>query len=444
MKARGLIIAAPASSSGKTILTAALLRLLSRRAVRVGAAKLGPDYIDPAFHSMASGAACLNIDLWAMRPATVAALLYRLVEATDIVVVEGVMGLFDGAADGSGSTADFAALTGWPVILVVDGRGQAASAGALVRGFASHRRGVDIAGVIFNRVGGAAHGEMLRRSVEALGIPVLGCVPRDASFNLPERHLGLVQASEHRDLAAILDRAAEHFAACIDIESLLDFARPPGAIPAPGANCAIPPLGQRIAVASDSVFAFAYPAVIESWRSAGAEVRAFSPIANEAPSAVTDAVYLPGGYPELHAGRLAANANFFGGMQAAAKRGATIFGECGGYMVLGSGLTDQHGARHAMAGLLPLESSFTAPRLHLGYREARLVAGGPLGVAGAAYRGHEFHYASVVDEGSGESLFDCSDARGKGLGASGRRRASVCGSFVHLIDRSENQPVNAA
>ncbi len=407
-------------------------------------AKLGPDYIDPAFHSQASGSPCLNIDLWAMRRATVAALLHRLVETTNIVVVEGVMGLFDGAADGSGSTADFAALTGWPVILVVDGRGQAASAGALVRGFASHRPGVEIAGVIFNRVGGTTHGDMLRRSVEALGIPVLGCVPREGAFNLPERHLGLIQASEHGDLEGILDNGADRLEALIDVEALLALSRPMAVLASREQSSAIPPLGQRIAIASDPVFAFAYPSLLDGWRAAGAEIQPFSPMADEAPPADADAVYLPGGYPELHAGHLAANARFLEGLRSAAGRGATIFGECGGYMALGAGLTDQGGTRHAMAGLLPLESSFAARRLHLGYRKARLIAGGPLGKAGAAYRGHEFHYASIVDEGPGESLFDCSDARGNRLGASGRRRGRVSGSFIHLIDRSEDQPVRRA
>ena len=443
MSAPGIIIAAPASGSGKTVLTAALLRILARRSMRLGSAKLGPDYIDPAFHSRAGGSPCLNIDLWAMRQATVAALLHRLVETTDIVVVEGVMGLFDGAADGTGSSADFAALTGWPVILVVDGRGQAASAGALVRGFATHRASVEIAGVIFNRVGGGAHGDMLRQSVEALGVPVLGCVPRENRFSLPERHLGLVQASEHDDLDAMLDNAAERIAACIEVDALLNLARPLAAMMPQNVNSAIPPLGQHIAVASDSVFSFAYPALLEAWRSAGAYIHPFSPMADEAPSGNADAVYLPGGYPELHAGRLAGNAKFLGGLHAAAERGAYIFGECGGYMVLGSGLTDRDGARHAMAGLVPLESSFAAPRLHLGYREARLIAGGLLGDPGATFRGHEFHYASVIDEGPGESLFDCSDARGNPLGASGRQRGRVSGSFIHLIDRSDNQPVSA-
>jgi cobyrinic acid a,c-diamide synthase len=438
-----LIIAAPASGSGKTILTSALLRLLATRGLRAGAAKLGPDYIDPAFHSLAGGSSCLNIDLWAMRPATVSGLLDRLSRNSDIAIVEGVMGLFDGASDGTGSTADFAALTGWPVILVVDARGQAASSGALVRGFAGHRPGVEIAGVIFNRVSGAAHGAMLRAAVEALGIPVLGLVPRDERLTLPERHLGLVQASEHGDIQQILDGAAEHYAASVDVDALLALARPMTAMAAQSTGCAIPPLGQRIAIAKDAAFAFAYPALLEGWRAAGAEVLPFSPLADEAPAREVDAIYLPGGYPELYAGRLAANAAFLGGLRQVAARGAVIFGECGGYMVLGDGLTDAQGTRHAMTGLLPLQSSFDSPRLHLGYRQARVLAAGPLGEAGACYRGHEFHYASVIDEGPGDALFDCVDAQGRMLGATGRRHGPILGSFIHLIDQRDSQPVSA-
>jgi cobyrinic acid a,c-diamide synthase len=437
MSAKGLVFAAPASGSGKTILVAALLRHLVRSEHDVHAAKLGPDYIDPAFHAVASGRPCLNIDLWAMRPATVEATLARLAEACELAVVEGVMGLFDAAADGRGSTADFAELSGWPVILVVDARGQAASAGALLRGFATHRPGVSIAGVIFNRVGGPSHADMLRRGAEPLGIPILGFVPRENSFARPERHLGLVQAGEQADLESFLDAAADRLAQSIDVQALLGLARCGLAIPSTRPGLALSPLGQKIAIARDDAFAFSYPAQLEAWRAAGAELSFFSPLANEAPAAGCDAVYLPGGYPELHAGRLSGNAAFLDSLRGAAARDATIFGECGGYMVLGRFLIDEGGQRHAMAGLLSLKSSFAERRLQLGYREARLIGDGPLGRGGTLYRGHEFHYATATDEGEGEPLFEVRDSRGEALGRVGRRSRKVCGSFVHLIDLAE-------
>ena len=435
MSAPGLIFAAPASGSGKTTLVAGLLRLLRRRGVQVSAAKLGPDYIDPAFHTAALGKPCLNIDLWAMRPATVTSLRERLSRGGALTVVEGAMGLFDGAADGTASAADFATLTGWPVILVVDARGQAQSAGALLSGFARHRADVAVAGVIFNRIGGPAHESALRQAAEPLAIPVLGCLPRAADLVLPERHLGLVQATEHADLEAFLDRLADRLEARLDIDMLLDLARPARLPSSTSAAGSLPPLGQRIAVACDAAFAFSYAGQLDAWRNSGAEIELFSPLADEAPPAGCDAVYLPGGYPELHAGRLATGERFLAGLRDAAARGAVLFGECGGYMTLGRGLIDKEGRRHAMAGLLPLESSFAEPQLHLGYREAALLAAGPLGAGGTSFRGHEFHYATVLDEGEGEVLFHCRDALGRSLGEVGRRRGKIAGSFIHLIDR---------
>jgi cobyrinic acid a,c-diamide synthase len=444
MSVPGLVIAAPASGSGKTVTTLAILRALTRAGLRVSSFKVGPDYIDPAFHAAATGRPCANLDLWAMRPETVAWLLEGLSVDADMVLGEGVMGLFDGASDASGavsgSTADVAAVTGWPVVLVVDVRGQAASAAALLRGFASHRADVPVVGVIFNRVGGAAHADMLRQAVAPLGVPVLGCLPRERGVALPERHLGLVQASERPDLDAFLDRAADLAARHLDLDQLQSLARPARRVdPADGAEAGLAPLGQRIAVARDTAFAFAYPVTLARWRSAGAELAFFSPLADEAPPADVDAVYLPGGYPELHAGRLAGNAQFMGGLRAAAARSTTLFGECGGYMVLGEGLIDAGGTRHAMAGLLPVETSFAERRLHLGYRSAELAVDCGLGPRGAPFRGHEFHYAVLRREGAGDALFRCRDATGRDLGAQGRRRGSVLGSFLHLIDRAADR-----
>ncbi|MDB5406817.1 MAG: cobB [Rhodospirillales bacterium] len=434
----GLILAAPASGSGKTVLTLGLLRHFASRGLRVAAAKAGPDYIDSSFHAAAIGAPCLNLDSWAMRGATVASLVGDLASGAEIVLCEGVMGLFDGAGPaGLGSTADLAALTGWPVVLVVDAGGQAASVAALVRGFAGHRTDVPLAGVILNRVGGERHRELLTAALarHLPDLPLLGAVPRDAELALPARHLGLVPAGEHRALDVFLDRAAAAVAAAIDCDALLALARPSVlARPRDGAM-PLPPLGQRIAVAQDAAFCFAYPAVLQGWRRAGAEVAPFSPLADEVPDPDAGAVYLPGGYPELHAGALAASRRYGKGLRDAAARGAFVYGECGGYMALGDGLVDAAGETHAMAGLLPLVTSFAMRRLHLGYRAIRLVGDSPLGAAGSTYRGHEFHYASIVEEGAGERFAELADAEGRPLGAVGLRRGRTMGSFVHLIDR---------
>ncbi len=433
----GLLIAAPASGSGKTVITLALLRHFRQAGRPVASIKTGPDYIDPAFHAVASGRPCLNLDSWAMRRETLAHLLVQAAEGAELIIGEGVMGLFDGAPDGAGSTAELAELTGWPVVLVVDAAGMAASAAALLHGFASYRPGLRLAAVLFNRVGGEGHARLLQEVCAPLEIPVLGAVPRLDALALPDRHLGLVQASEHPDLEAFLDAAAEQVARHVDTESLVRVARPSG-LRASDPGPAVPPLGQRIAVARDTAFAFAYPFVLDGWRRAGAEIREFSPLGDEGPDPAADAVYLPGGYPELHADRLAANARFLDGLRAAAGRGASVYGECGGYMVLGTGLVDGDGRRHRLAGLLPLETSFAEPRLTLGYRAAALTSDGPLGPAGTGYRGHEFHFARVLREEAGASLFRVRDARGQPIGSVGLRAGAVMGSFLHLVDRASN------
>ncbi|UCH72951.1 MAG: cobyrinate a,c-diamide synthase [Rhodospirillales bacterium] len=435
--APGIIIAAPASNQGKTLVTMSLIRALTMCGLRVAAAKVGPDYIDPCFHAAAGASPCHNLDPWAMRPATIAGLIGRLGENTDLIVCEGVMGLFDGVGDAAGSTADLAILTGWPIVLAMDVRGQGASAAAVLRGFATHRPDVAVTGVILNRVGSEDHAELLAAAIgRALpGLTVFGSLPRCDALALPDRHLGLVQASEHPDLDGFLDKAADLITARVDLERLRGAACAGPA--STGVAVPLPPPGQRIAVARDDAFAFSYASVLEGWRAQGAEVSFFSPLNDDPPDGMVDAVHLPGGYPELHAGALSANTRFRDGLCEAAARGAAIIGECGGYMAMGHGLVDERGTRHEMAGLLPLETSFADRRLHLGYRRVVLRCDSPLGVRGTAFAGHEFHYASVLSQGAGEPLFTATDARGSELGAVGLIKGRVAGSFVHLIDLAE-------
>ena len=436
----GLIVAAPTSGSGKTLVTLGLLRRLRDMGVDVISAKVGPDYIDPAFHAEATGRPCRNLDPWAMREKTLADLCGNLAAGADDIICEGVMGLFDGASLAGdrtdGSTAALAEITGWPVVLVIDASHQAQSAAVLAKGFAEHRKNVDVAGVIFNRVGSDRHAAILREALAKIApdLVTLGMLPRNETLKLPGRHLGLVQAREHPELEKFLNQAAEFIDCHVDIPSLRRLMRPWPVRPKSRAPELIPPLGQRIAIARDDAFAFIYPAVIEAWREKGADIKFFSPLTNQAPDADADAIYLPGGYPELHAGRLAANWTFLEGLQQAADNNAAIFGECGGYMVLGSGLTDADGRRHPMAGLLPLETSFATRRLHLGYRRVTLAKAGALGGARTRFRGHEFHYATIIEEGPGLPLFRAADAEGRDLGDVGLADRRVMGSFMHLID----------
>ncbi|HEX9535067.1 MAG TPA: cobyrinate a,c-diamide synthase [Stellaceae bacterium] len=438
MTGRGLILAAPASGNGKTLVAAGLARLLLRRGLSVATAKSGPDFVDPTFHAAASGKPCLNLDIWGMRPATLAALVADLEADADIVLCEGVMGLFDGTGrDGeAGSTAELARVTGWPVVLVVDARGQGASVAALLRGFANHYPSVPLAGVIFNRVSSERHGALLAGAA-ARHLPHLACLgtlPADPGLVLPSRHLGLVPAAENSDAEAVIERCAAHIGASVDVERLLNLAL--RSVFSPTARAVpMPPLGRRIAVARDEAFCFPYHAVLDGWRSEGAELSFFSPLADEPPGAAADAVYLPGGYPELWAARLASAEAFITGLRRAAANGIVIYGECGGYMVLGDALIDREGRSRRMSGLLPLVTSFAERRLHLGYRRAILRAGTPLGIAGAVFRGHEFHYATITRQEAAPSLFSASGAADEPLGAYGLRQGSVFGSFIHLIDR---------
>ena len=346
-QAGGLIIAAPSSGSGKTLVTAGLLRHLRGRGVDVVAAKVGPDFIDPTYLAMASGMPCINLDVWAMRSTTVAGLVAQLESGAELVLCEGVMGLFDGTGEEgeTGSTAELARLTGWPVVLVVDAHGQAASVAALLRGFATHDPAVPLAAVIFNRVSSARHRVLLGAAMSR-HLPDLvriGALPADPTLILPSRHLGLVPASEAEEAEHVIDHAAALVGENLDVARLLRLARPSGLRGATRAPT-IPPLGQRIAVARDHAFRFIYPALIEGWRREGAEVRFFSPLANEPLDSAADAVYLPGGYPELWADPLAAAEVFAAGLRRAAADGKPVYGECGGYMVLGEYLIDGEGA----------------------------------------------------------------------------------------------------
>ncbi|WP_028466542.1 cobyrinate a,c-diamide synthase [Nisaea denitrificans] len=439
---KGLIIAAPASGSGKTTVTLGLLRALRRKGIDVASSKIGPDYIDPAFHAAATGRACVNLDSWAMRPDTLSA---QLSPKPALTIVEGVMGLFDGAHLGNapapladGSTASLARLTGWPVLLVVDAARQAQSVAALVEGFARFDPDVRLAGVILNKVSSEKHEAMLRQALAKAGHAVLGAVRSDTQIARPSRHLGLVQAGEHPDLDAFLDAAADRMSDDLALDVIMEAASPrTTATGAAAVAPPLPPLGQRIAVARDAAFAFSYPHVLDGWRNAGAELSFFSPLGDEAPAPDVDAVFLPGGYPELHAARLAAATIFMEGLCAHARAGARIYGECGGYMTLGQTLTDADGVVHRMAGLLPHATSFAVPKRHLGYRIATMLADTPLGPAGSIWRGHEFHYAATAGATGSAPLFRITDASGSDLGEIGARIGTVFGSFMHLIDRSD-------
>ena len=427
----GLLVSAPSSGTGKTTVVLGLLRALVEDGLAVQPFKSGPDYIDPAFHRAASGRASFNLDSWAMGEELFSAIAARA-RGADLCLAEGSMGLYDGVATrgriGFGSSAETAQALGWPVILVLDVGGQAQSAAATALGFARYAPDLPFAGVILNRVASPRHERLVRLGMERAGLTVLGALPRRGDLTLPERHLGLIQAAEHPDLEAAIAGYASFLRAHVDLAAVAAAARgsrTPDAGPLP------PPPAQRIALAQDLAFSFTYPHLVEGWRAAGADILPFSPLADAAPDPSADLVWLPGGYPELHAGRLASAGRFLAGLRRHAE-GRPVHGECGGYMVLGDALIDKEGVRHPMAGLLGLVTSYETRRLHLGYRRAELEAPMPGHAAGAVLRGHEFHYSTILAQPDAP-LARVADADGTPVPETGSRRGQVTGTFFHLI-----------
>ena len=433
----GLLISAPSSGTGKTTLMLGLLAAYRAAGVEVQPFKSGPDYIDPAFHGAASGRASFNLDSWSMTRPRIDGLVSNAAGA-ELILAEGSMGLFDGVAVpgacGNGASADIAAMMGWPVVLVLDVSGAAQSVAATALGFRMMRPDVTLAGVVLNRVASPRHETLVRVGMEAVGIKVLGALPRRKEVELPERHLGLVQAGEQENLPEVLAGAAAFVSEHVDLDALRAAASGGGqALSVP--EKVVPP-GQRIALAQDNAFAFVYPHLLAGWRAAGAEVLPFSPLADESPDDSADICWLPGGYPELHAGRLAAAGRFRAGLRNFAET-RPVHGECGGYMALGAGLVDAEGVRHEMVGLLGLETSFAKRKMHLGYRKADLLAPIPGHGVGARLRGHEFHYATILAEPDAPlaRITDSNDATVPETGTLRRLDGGgqVSGTFFHLI-----------
>jgi cobyrinic acid a,c-diamide synthase len=408
-----------------------LLRALSEDGLTVQPFKSGPDYIDPAFHQAACGRESFNLDTWAMDGTLLAGIAAQM-QGADICVAEGSMGLYDGVAtrgqSGFGSTAETAQRMGWPVVLVIDAGGQAQSAAATALGFKTYAPDLPFAGVILNRVASPRHERLARLGMDKAGIPVLGVLPRRGDLTLPERHLGLIQAVEHPDLDKAIAGYAEFLRRNVDLEAIKNAAT----ATRPGKSGRLPdPPAQRIALARDAAFSFTYPHILKGWRDAGAEILPFSPLADEAPGSDADLVWLPGGYPELHAGKLAASGRFLDGLRRHAQT-KPVHGECGGYMALGRALIDKDGVRHEMAGLLGLVTSYEKRKFHLGYRRAVLEAAMPGFGTGQTLRGHEFHYSTILEQPDAP-LAKVFDADGQAVPETGSVKGNVTGTFFHLI-----------
>jgi cobyrinic acid a,c-diamide synthase len=425
----GVLIAAPQSRSGKTTLTLGLIRALTNAGRAVKPGKSGPDYIDTAYLCAAARTPAINLDAFAMSPDR----LCSLAQSDDFLIVEGAMGLFDGAPpDGRGSAADLAQILDLPVLLVLDCASTAQTIAAIASGIINHRPNLRFAGLILNRVGSARHETMLRDALAPISTPIIGAIPRHENLRRPSRHLGLIQAREDSDLETYLDSAAALVADNLDLSAIISQCRTPHAAPK---TKRLPPLGQHIAIASDDAFAFTYTHMLDDWQQQGAQISLFSPLQDEPPAHDADAIFLPGGYPELHTAKLAHAATFATTMKRAAQSGTTIYGECGGYMTLGKTLTDAQGDTFTMLGLLDLHTSFAKRKLHLGYRHLDPI-NGPFTAPLAA---HEFHYSTTLSQ-TGAPLFSARDAAGIEFGTMGLVSGSVSGSFAHIIDIRSDTP----
>ncbi|MBI2561415.1 MAG: cobyrinate a,c-diamide synthase [candidate division NC10 bacterium] len=393
---RVLVVAGVSSGVGKTTVTLGLLEAFRRRGLAMQAFKVGPDFIDPGFHELVTRRPSYNLDGWMCGRGQVLETVARHAADADLALVEGVMGCFDGV-DGTseeGSTAQVAKWLGAPVVLVIDARSQSRSVGAVVLGFERFDPDLRIAAVISNRVGGEVHARWVHDAIASScrAVPV-GAIKRDEALTLPERHLGLVTAAEGTLTSELRRRLAEIIERSVDLDRLLEISAPlrdaARASPAPPS-----PPSVRIGVARDTAFQFYYAENLDRLRAAGAELVFWSPLIDgELPH--VDGLYFGGGYPELHAARLAANADLRKAIRRFAEAGRPIYAECGGLMYLVEALEDLEGATHSMVGVLPTTVRMRPRRLTLGYTEVAFTADAPIGNAGTTARGHEFHYSSL-------------------------------------------------
>jgi cobyrinic acid a,c-diamide synthase len=399
---RAIVIAGPSSGVGKTTIALGLMAAFRRRGLVVQPFKCGPDFIDPGHHTRVCARPSRNLDGWMLSRETNRAMFATAARHADLAIVEGVMGLFDGATSAAtGSTAAMAKDLGLPILFVVDASRMSTSVAALVRGFETFDPAVRIVGVVLNQVGSVRHYELLRAALaEARCAPAVGYLPREASIRIPERHLGLYTADEGVWSDAALAQLSSLMERCIDLDLVLRLATldPASSGPAsdtPGTVSTVQTPMVRIAVARDRAFCFYYEDNLDALRAAGAEVVAFSPLADAGLPEGTDAVYIGGGYPELHAAELAANSPMRTALREFAARGGPVYAECGGLMYLARRLSGQHGDSASMVGLLPFDTRVTDRLVRFGYTDVQFTADCLLGPTGTTARGHSFHYSTI-------------------------------------------------
>jgi cobyrinic acid a,c-diamide synthase len=428
-----VLVAGTASGVGKTSVASGLMGALTARGLKVQPFKAGPDYIDPGYHTAATGRESRNLDSWMLSRESVLELFARACRDADIAIIEGVMGLYDGrtATTDEGSTAELAKILGVPVLLVLDSRKGARSLAAMARGYRDFDPDLNLAGVILNGTGSQRHLDLCKQAVEHYtGIPVVGHLPRRPELAIPERHLGLVPTAERPSAGHLLGPLTQQCAVTFDLDAILNISQ--GAVVPSVQASLFPPAAMpgvtKIAVARDMAFSFYYRDNLDLLEAWGAELVYFSPISDRSLPGGISGIYIGGGFPEVYAGQLSANTPMLDSVKAAAAGGLPVYAECGGLMYLSKSVRDLEGREYPMAGIIPAAVRIDTPRLSLGYRTVKALADGPLLTKGQTVRGHEFHWSVLSAGTDGMNAYRVEETGH----AEGFRTGSVLASYIHL------------
>ena len=434
-----VVIAGTHSGVGKTSLSVGLTGALTQKGLRVQTFKVGPDFLDPSYLALASGRPCYNLDGWMTSREYVAQLFVRATEDADICVIEGVMGMFDGASPASleGSTAEIAIWLDAPLLLVADAHGMAGSIAAVVKGFVEFERRARIGGVIVNRSGSERHKELLTESLECAGLPrLVGAIPEGSLPRLRSRHLGLITADEHTVPSKVIGQLADACRRHLDIEAIVATAHSVSEMVATPTTTDPPGQDVRIGIARDRAFHFYYPDNLEMLERLGAELVTFSPLADQALPAGLDGLYCGGGYPEAYAEPLSDNGSMLVSIRSFAASGRPLYAECGGLMYLSKAVETMDGKEFPMANVLPVATKMQPRLTSLGYAEVELAEDSIWGKRGTTFRGHEFHYSEVVGPSPADlgwrTAYSVRRKSSADTTAEGFQKGCVLASYVHL------------
>ena len=427
-----IVIAATQSGSGKTTITVGIIAALRRRGLVVQSYKVGPDYIDPGYHSLASGRLTHNLDSWLVPKDKLDEILIRTSQDADLAIIEGVMGLYDGGKNGTSSTAEIAKLLKAPVVLVIDARSMGASAAAIALGFREYDKDINLAGAILNRLGSDNHRVMIEEALDQINIKCLGAIRRDSNLTTPERHLGLLPTSENNS-TEIIDNIEKSVASQVNINELINIANATPKLQLTGTPQLLIPNSSfliKIAVAKDEAFNFYYPESLNILEQLGAEIVPFSPLHDESIPKV-DGLIIGGGFPEMFAAQLGANVTMRESIKEAVNKGLPTIAECGGYMYLMNELIDFDGVAHKMIGIINNSAQMNSKLQMVGYVKAELLNDCILGKAGDIFHAHEFHFSNEIDNNF-RIAFQCTKMRNNEKYFAGFVSDNLVASYLHI------------